>query len=89
MYLPDARYATLVAFIEGVTQGSGSGPLAEFQDWLAGGNRTPRHWSAQVLDRVSPGGSLATLTPSQEEEVKALLLSLLGEYLRLRKDADG
>lgn len=85
MYLPDGRYATLVAFIEGVNQGSGSGPMDDFQYWLAGGERSPRHWSAQVIDRVARGDASESLTPEQEEDAKQLLLRLLGEYMGLRE----
>lgn len=81
MYLPDARYATLVAFIEGVAQGAGLGPLAEFQDWLAL-KKSPVHWAAQVADRVAPGIDAALLTQDQQDEAKTLLLQLLSEYLR-------
>lgn len=88
MYLPDDRYATLVAFIEGVSQGSGRGPMADFQYWLAGGERSPRHWSAHVIDRVAPGSTLTPLTLEQEEVAKQLLLSLLGEYMGLHEGSD-
>lgn len=80
MFLPDGRYATLVAFIEGVAQGESKGPLTGFQDWLSDRQgASSLHWAEQVADEFKVGNP-RQLTPESEDLAKSALLDTLALF---------
>jgi hypothetical protein len=82
MYVPDDRFNTLVAFIEGANcLLHPDSPLDGFGDWLAhrltGAPSSPLHWAAQI-ERHQAGGDL---TAEQEEQACVMALDLIEEFL--------
>ena len=90
MYLPDRRYASVVAFIEGFGIAR-AGLLDGFQPWLTARWRLPRsslHWGSVVAsqfgsDAGSPG---VQAVESEDVEVEAAnaLLDALVEFLEMQ-----
>jgi hypothetical protein len=97
MYLPDSRYPTFVAFIEGFGLGAGDSSLAGFSDWLAeqwGEGPSSLHWSWLVAAHVRPelrevGSSLSLLSIDDEREAISQLLMMLTRYLLVSEPSSG
>lgn len=78
MYLMDDRYATVVAFIVGLSAASDGSLLDRFGHWVAEraqGHRSPRAWWSVVRD--GDGES----EPLRDEDATGLLLDLLEEFV--------
>ncbi|MCR3751468.1 hypothetical protein [Lentzea californiensis] len=57
MYLPDDRYGTAVAFVEGYNSALGAVPLSGFQEYVAtrtGNAGSPVHWSYLIASTAVP-----------------------------------
>ena len=87
MFLPDRRYASLVAYIDGFALAQGLS-LHDFQRWLLQRldleEPSSLHWGSLVALQVSPpgeGGALAALAESDQLAASRMLLSMLAEYL--------
>jgi hypothetical protein len=92
MYLPDDRYRTLVAFIEGCNAATDGKLLAGFNEWVAAevlGRESGFHWSAIVASRFAPAildePSRATIPDELEGPASEELLRLLDSYLATRR----
>ena len=89
MVLPENRYGTLVAYIEGFVAGSGSSQLDGFRDWLATnvlGRESSFHWSTIIAGRHNSrvlDGSTDLSVLSTEESLAASndLIELIQRYL--------
>lgn len=89
MYLPDERYSSVVAFIEGFNIALGGEPLRGFQEWISmriRGGHSSLHWSIivasirvpEVLDR----GIRLDQVPADVDELLADdLLQMLGDFM--------
>lgn len=88
MFLPDDRYYTLVAFVEGCNAATGWELLAGFNQWTAAqvlGHQSSLHWSVVIASKSSPEmlKSGHGAIPSEiEASAAADLLKLLDEFLR-------
>lgn len=87
MFLPDQRYASFVAYIDGFSLAQGLN-LHGFQRWLVRRleleEPSSLHWGALVATQVSPPGergALAGLAESDQRRATQMLLSMLAEYL--------
>lgn len=89
MFLPEARYSVLVAYVCGLDAGSGGRMLDGFQDWVSErvlGRSVPYTWWTVVAGMHVPGtldalSSVALLTADQDREASETLLQLLDEFL--------
>jgi hypothetical protein len=88
MYLPDGRYSTAVAFIEGFNLALSGEPLRGFQPWLAnrirGGNST-MHWAYIIasthIPEVLEGRLRLDQIPSDQDKCLIdILLQLIDEF---------
>lgn len=88
MYVPDDRFTTLVAFVEGVNTGTDGGLLRGFNEWLQQGLLrcvTNFHWSAVIRSHVlgvdlgerTDGTGNADFDRDASEQLTALLLEFL------------
>lgn len=91
MWIPDGRYASLVAFIEGYAAGAQSVDLVEFTAWLStelGDGHSPFHWSVMVAgtqnEKVGHEG-LVALSVEESRRASSLLLTLLAQFLAERE----
>jgi len=89
MYLPDNRFSTLVAFVQGVDVGVGGRLLAGFGDWIHDrllGDRTNFHWSviiaAQALGVRQVDGLRELMTDEADRRAFAELMDQLSFFLR-------
>ncbi|MFI6680471.1 hypothetical protein [Kribbella sp. NPDC050470] len=88
MYLPDGRYASLVAFLDGHSLGTGDDPLKAFGRWLADQwlrRELSWHWGYLVAAQVRPSirennEPLASLSAAEEADA-ADLLQMLTRFL--------
>lgn len=89
MYLPDGRYATAVAFIEGFNVALDGEPLRGFQSWVAdriGGRRSTTHWAYIVASTRFPGVldgglSLDQIPSDQDKPLTDDLVRLVDEFM--------
>ena len=89
MFLPDARYTSLVAFIEGFALGADEVSLRGFSTWLAhraGMDSSSLHWSVLIAGTVQPAflecdDAIDALAPHEEVQASQELLSALADYL--------
>lgn len=96
MYLPDGRYHTLVAFVEGCNAATDWRLLAGFNEWVAGRilrHESSLHWSAVVASKFAPAileePGTATIPTELEGEASEELLSLLDSFLETRSHRPG
>ena len=86
MYLLDDRYASVVAFVTGLSCASDGEMLAGFNGWVAErllGARTNRGWWSVVYEAI-PADST-----SRDSQATELLLDLLEEFADARPAAHG
>lgn len=90
MYLPDRRYSTAVAFIEGFNMAFDGEPLRGFQGWLSSrirGGDSSVHWSyilaATRVPGISDKGQRLDQIPSDcDEPLIDALLRLIDDYIK-------
>jgi len=85
MYLPDDRYASVVAFITGLSSASDGDMLAGFNTWVSDrvlGHSTTRVWWAVVYDSIPDSAS-------RESQATVLLLDILEGFADSRLSTDG
>ena len=88
MYLPDERFATAVAFVEGYNVAFDGAPLTGFQDYVANriqGHRSPVHWSYLIASAGVPGFldanlPLDQLPPDSGSGLTDALVDLLEQF---------
>lgn len=92
MYLPDDRYHTLVAFVEGCNAATDWKLLAGFNEWVAAqvlGRESSFHWSVIVASKLVPAilneACTATIPSELEDPARKELLRLLSSYLATRQ----
>ncbi|GAA4625638.1 hypothetical protein [Cellulomonas oligotrophica] len=81
MYLPDDRYASVVAFVTGLASAGDGRMLDGFDGWVAErvlGHETGRGWWSVVMDSV-PAGS-----PVRDADATTILLGLLEDFAERR-----
>ncbi|WP_394621771.1 hypothetical protein JNUCC0626_22620 [Lentzea sp. JNUCC 0626] len=64
MYLPDTRYASAVAFVDGFDQAHDGVPLAGFQEYVAarvGMTGSPLVWSCLLASELVPAVAVAVV----------------------------
>ncbi|MEU3647480.1 hypothetical protein AB0E59_29130 [Lentzea sp. NPDC034063] len=89
MYLPDDRYGTAVAFVEGYNSALGGAPLAGFQEYVAGRTGqtgSPVWWPYLITEVVVPdilgeGGGIGQLPVELGNALTDRLLDLLEAFL--------
>ncbi|MFC7247221.1 hypothetical protein ACFQO7_32515 [Catellatospora aurea] len=87
MFLPDDRFATLVAFLEGGNQLTNGDLLRGFNEWVQERLHGPDyqsslHWSAEIAESVAGRARKGLSMPeAQEEQAKELLLDALDGFL--------
>ncbi|WP_203690232.1 hypothetical protein [Catellatospora coxensis] len=87
MFLPDDRYATLVAFLEGGNAVTNGDFLRGFNEWVqerlhGPGYRSSVHWSAEIAESVAGRARNGlTMTEALEEQAKERLLDELDGFL--------
>lgn len=89
MYLPDGRYLTAVAFVEGFNAALDGEPLQGFQQWLSArvlGGNSALHWSyvaasAQIPRLIDEKLRLDQLSPDQDQQLTDGLLGLIEEFI--------
>jgi len=89
MYLPDGRYVTAVAFIEGFNTALDGAPLLGFQAWLADrirGEKSGVHWAYIVASIRVPAFlegrmRLDQIPPGQNEPLIDELVELIEEFM--------
>ncbi|MFC0038643.1 hypothetical protein [Actinomadura rayongensis] len=89
MYLPDGRYASAVAFVEGYNTALGGASLRGFQQWLSKrvyGRDSGVHWSYIVasirVNELRDGGmGFDRIPPDQDEILINDLVELIAEFV--------
>lgn len=88
MYLPDDRYHTLVAFVEGCNAATDWKLLSGFNEWTAAQilrHESSFHWSAVVASKFTPAKleepSTTTIPVELEGAASEELLCLLDAFL--------
>jgi hypothetical protein len=89
MYLPDERYSSAVAFMEGFNIALGGEPLKGFQEWVSTrirGGRSSLHWSIIVasvrVPEVLEGGMRLDQVPNDLDGLLTDdLLRMLGDFI--------
>jgi hypothetical protein len=92
MYLPDARYHTLVAFVEGCNAATDWKLLAGFNEWVAVqvlGRESSFHWSVIVASKFFPAileePSTVKIPSELEGPASEELLRFVDSFLRARR----
>ncbi|GAA4733818.1 hypothetical protein [Phytohabitans rumicis] len=92
MYLPDDRFHTLVAFIEGCNAATDWKLLAGFNEWVAThtlGQKSSFHWSVIVASKIFPTildeSGAAAIPGELEGPASEELLRVLDSYLATRQ----
>ncbi|MFD3403744.1 hypothetical protein ACFWUU_23875 [Kribbella sp. NPDC058693] len=93
MYVPDDRFTTLVAFVDGVNTGTDGRLLRGFNEWLQQsllGHVTNLHWSAVIRSHVL-GVDLGertdgTVNANFDRDASQQLSASLLEFLRHRSE---
>ncbi|MEU7825494.1 hypothetical protein [Catellatospora sp. NPDC049133] len=87
MFLPDDRFATLVAFLEGGNQLTNGDLLRGFNEWVqerlhGPGYLSSLHWSAEIAESVAGRARKGLSMPEElEEQAKDVLLDMLDGFL--------
>ena len=85
MYLPDERFASAVAFVEGFNQALDGVPLEGFGVFVSRrltGGESPVHWSHLIARTAVPDVRLDRIPAEAEAELTETLVDLLEEYDR-------
>ncbi|MGN2638659.1 hypothetical protein ACTD5D_21300 [Nocardia takedensis] len=88
MYLPDDRYASAVAFIDGFDTGQAGAALMGFREFLLtkffAGRHSPYHWGYLILasenDSLLGAVGLGALPPELDGVLTRRMLDLLVEF---------
>jgi hypothetical protein len=97
MYLPDDRYATLVAFATGCDAATGWRLLSGFNAWVAErtiGNRSSLHWSVLAAVRSMPAllerpEAIGDMAMDVQARSCVELLRLLDRFLTRQEGGSG
>lgn len=93
MYVTPARYATIVAFIQGYDYGSDEGMLEGFDDWVKS-EITRRvsslHWSGEIAEYVSPGlhdagKGFLDLSADDDKRATSMLFAILENFFESKE----
>ena len=83
MYLPDDRFASAVAFVEGYNAASDGAALNGFNTYvserLVGGD-SPVHWSYRIASTRAPDVRLDQLPAELDGELTDMMVDLLEEF---------
>ncbi|MBM2614909.1 hypothetical protein JIG36_04970 [Actinoplanes sp. LDG1-06] len=83
MYLPDGRYASAVAFVEGFNQALDGAPLDGFGAFVSRrlhGGESPVRWDYLIARTKAPDTRLDQIPPELDGELTDMLVEFLEEF---------
>ena len=87
LYLPDDRFASAVAFVEGYNAASDGKALESFGPYVSQrltGHHSPQHWSFLIASTRAPDVRLDRIPAELDGELTDLLVDLLEAWVTSR-----